>query len=49
MTHTEHGYIEGLHTREASQLYVGRGVGVTTVPIRIGTLGEVALLRLRTR
>jgi predicted MPP superfamily phosphohydrolase len=48
MTHSEHGLVEGLYERGGSQLYVGRGVGVTTVPIRIGTRAEVPLLRLRT-
>jgi len=48
MTHSEHGFIEGLHELGNSRLYVGRGVGVTTLPIRIGTRAEVPLLRLRT-
>jgi len=43
---TRHGLWSGRFERGASQLYVGRGVGTTTVPIRIGARGEVALIEL---
>src|SRR5262249_39556081 len=45
--HSRFGYIEGLHERGSSRLYVGRGAGVTALPIRIGTRGEITLLRPR--
>ena len=48
ITHSAYGYAEGLHRLNGSQLYVGRGAGVTTLPIRIGTRSEIPILRLRT-
>lgn len=48
VTHSVHGLYDGLYQRDRSHLYVGRGAGVTFVPIRIGTRSEVPLLRLRT-
>ncbi len=44
-----HGWLRGLHERNGAQLYVGRGLGVTVVPLRIGARPEVARLRLRVR
>ena len=46
ITHSIHGYAEGAFERDGSRLYVGRGVGVTTLPLRIGVKSEVAMLRL---
>jgi predicted MPP superfamily phosphohydrolase len=45
--HSRHGWVEGLHRRCDAHLFVGRGVGVTLFPLRIGTCGEVVLLRPR--
>lgn len=45
--HSRYGYVQGLHERGSSRLYVGRGAGVTALPLRIGTRGEIALLRPR--
>lgn len=47
MHHSRFDWIEGLHPRGASRLYVGRGAGVTALPLRIGTRGEITLLRPR--
>jgi len=47
VTHSQHGFVRGVHRRNGAHLYVGRGVGVTAFPLRIGTRGEVAILRLR--
>lgn len=48
-THTRHGLVEGLHRNGAGALYVGRGLGITTLPLRVGTRAEIAVLRLRTK
>jgi predicted MPP superfamily phosphohydrolase len=45
--HSRFGYDQGLFRRGASRLYVGRGVGVTALPLRIDARPEVPLLRLR--
>ena len=47
MHHSRFDWIQGLHARGASRLYVGRGAGVTALPLRIGTRGEITLLRPR--
>lgn len=47
-THSHHGLVEGLHRNGAGSLYVGRGVGITTLPLRLGTTAEIAVVRLRT-
>ena len=47
VTHTIHGYRAGLFRRDGAHLYVGRGAGVTFLPVRIGTRSEVPTLRLR--
>ena len=39
-------YPEGLFRRDRSCLYVGRGIGTTFTPIRLGVLAEVTLLHL---
>ena len=48
LQHSRFGYKNGLYERNGSRLYVGRGAGVTLLPVRIGTRSEVALLRPRT-
>jgi predicted MPP superfamily phosphohydrolase len=45
--HSRFEYVDGLYERAASRLFVGRGAGVTALPIRLGTRGEVTLLRPR--
>lgn len=45
--HSRFGYVDGLYERGASRLFVGRGAGVTALPIRIGTRSEITLLRPR--
>ena len=47
LAHSRHGFVSGLYERNGSRLYVGRGAGVTALPIRIGAPPEIALLRLR--
>jgi hypothetical protein len=47
--HSRHGYVSGLYSRGEARLFVGRGAGVTALPLRIGTRGELALLRPRGR
>jgi hypothetical protein len=43
--HSRFGYVEGVYERGASRLFVGRGAGVTALPLRIGTRSEITLLR----
>jgi predicted MPP superfamily phosphohydrolase len=47
LRHTHEGYWSGRFEREASQLYVGRGVGVSFIPVRIGARAEIAIVTLR--
>jgi predicted MPP superfamily phosphohydrolase len=47
LRHTRYGYWSGRFERAGSQLYVGRGAGVTLLPLRIGVRGELALITLR--
>ena len=44
--HSSLGYHQGLFERQGCRLYVGRGVGVTVLPLRIGAPPEIPLLRL---
>lgn len=44
--HSKFNWIEGQHELAGSRLYVGRGVGVTFLPIRIGARAEVPILSL---
>jgi predicted MPP superfamily phosphohydrolase len=39
--------VNGLYASGGSRLYVGRGAGVTALPIRIGTRAEITLLKPR--
>jgi hypothetical protein len=45
--HSRFGWVDGLYAAGTARLYVGRGGGVTALPIRIGTRSEVTLLRPR--
>ena len=45
--HSRFGWLGGRYELEGSQLYVSRGVGVTLLPIRLGTKAEIPFLRLR--
>jgi predicted MPP superfamily phosphohydrolase len=47
--HTQFGYWHGQHHADGAQLLVGRGVGVSTLPLRIAAAPEVLLVELRTR
>jgi predicted MPP superfamily phosphohydrolase len=47
LRHTSHGWWAGHFTRGESQLYVGRGVGTSFLPIRAGAPAEIAILELR--
>jgi predicted MPP superfamily phosphohydrolase len=45
--HSRFHWVNGLYSRGDSRLYVGRGAGVTALPVRIGTRAEITLLRPR--
>jgi hypothetical protein len=47
MSHTRLGLWAGRYERDGAQLFVGRGAGVTLLPIRMGARAEVPILRLR--
>jgi predicted MPP superfamily phosphohydrolase len=47
LRHTHEGYWAGRFERDGAQLYVGRGVGVSFIPVRIGAPAEVAIVTLR--
>jgi len=47
LPHTRLGYWRGLHRLGESRLYVGRGVGATVLPFRVGAPPEIVQLRLR--
>lgn len=47
IVHSQRGYVQGVHWRGSSALYVSRGVGVTALPFRIGVSAEVSLFDLR--
>jgi len=46
MRHSSFGFWAGHYRRENAQLYVGRGVGTTALPIRIGAPAEIVLVEL---
>jgi len=48
LRHTRHGWWAGHFRRDGAQLYVGRGVGTSFLPIRIGAPAEIAILELET-
>jgi predicted MPP superfamily phosphohydrolase len=43
--HSRLGYQKGWYEMEGCRLYVGRGVGVTLLPLRIGAPPEIPMLR----
>lgn len=45
--HSRFDWYDGLYSSGSSRLFVGRGAGVTALPIRIGTRAEVTLVRPR--
>lgn len=47
VTHSAHGFDAGPFERNGSHLYVGRGVGVSFLPLRIGAPPEVPIATLR--
>jgi predicted MPP superfamily phosphohydrolase len=47
VTHSRLGYVAGHYRRGDAQLYVGRGIGVVVLPLRIGPRPEVPILHLR--
>lgn len=48
LRHTQLGYWRGTFSEDGAQLYVGRGVGTTKLPLRLNAPGEVAMIRLLT-
>lgn len=44
--HSRLGFWSGHYRRENAQLYVGRGIGTTALPIRIGAPAEIVLAEL---
>jgi predicted MPP superfamily phosphohydrolase len=46
LRHTRYGWWSGHFTRGDAQLYVGRGVGTSFLPIRIGAPAEIAIIEL---
>jgi len=46
LSHSRFGWHEGLFDEDGAYLYVGRGVGVTVLPLRIGAPAEVPILEL---
>lgn len=47
MSHSRLGLWAGRYERAGAQLFVGRGAGVTLLPLRLGAPAEVPILRLR--
>jgi predicted MPP superfamily phosphohydrolase len=47
--HTEFGWWRGRYERDGSVLYVGRGVGYSMLPIRVGSPAEVPVVTLRVK
>jgi predicted MPP superfamily phosphohydrolase len=43
LRHTHEGYWSGRFERDGAQLYVGRGVGVSFIPVRIGAPAEIVV------
>jgi len=46
LRHTHEGYWAGHFARDGAQLYVGSGVGVSLIPLRIGAPAEIAIVTL---
>ena len=47
LNHSRFDYLAGMFTVERSTLYVGRGVGVTLLPVRFGARAEIPIVTLR--
>jgi predicted MPP superfamily phosphohydrolase len=47
LRHTRFGWWAGRFERDGSQLYVGRGLGFSLIPVRVGARAEIAILELR--
>ena len=47
LRHTRFGWWAGRFASGDSQLYVGRGLGFSLIPIRVGARAEIAILELR--
>jgi len=47
--HSRFGFEAGLYASGEASLYVGRGVGVTAIPLRLGATPEVPFMRLTAR
>ena len=45
--HSEHGYLAGHFHRGDAQLYVGRGLGTTVLPVRFAARPELPVVTLR--
>lgn len=45
-SHSRMGWFRGSYERDGARLYVGRGVGTTLLPIRIGAPPEIPIIRL---
>ncbi|MEE9125651.1 MAG: metallophosphoesterase [Planctomycetota bacterium] len=48
LSHSHFGWHEGMFDEDGCYLYVGRGVGVTVLPLRIGARAEVPIIELVT-
>lgn len=46
IVHSRFGYLSGMFEEGAARLYVGRGAGLTLLPIRIGARAEVPIVTL---
>ena len=46
LQHSRFGYWKGMYDEAGARLYVGRGVGVTFLPLRIGAPPEIPMLQL---
>jgi len=47
MHHSRFDWVNGLYARGDARLFVGRGAGVTALPVRVGTRSEITLIRPR--
>jgi len=46
LSHSKFGWHQGLFNEDGCYLYVGRGVGVTVLPLRVGAPAEVPIVEL---
>ena len=44
--HSEYGFHSGAFEHDGSRMYVGRGLGVTVLPVRMGARSEVPIITL---